>query len=330
MSNDQEKPSNWGGSRPGAGNKYKWKSGETKAIRIPIAIADEVLKAAQAIDEGKSPLINDCVTQSSAEESNELTNRKAELEQVKAYNSKLSKEVSELETKLFKASQQLQQVTKERNEYFDRIADIQLELDNLKDDRVTQSNPRDSKETTNAVRQWCVFARHNDGKLQFMGGYWSKGDAEARMHKARREHHRSESIGDKPYIGPPPTFEVRETLVAPVGLYNHSPSCTTEIEAKVVELEKSLAMLSELHRESDLRRQELESLVDDYQTKRKYEAEESDRIQQPRILGIDLEEFYDAVMLGHPPRERKLIGKPLSRFKALIKEALTRRGVPVR
>jgi hypothetical protein len=188
----------------------------------------------------------------------------------------------------------------------------------------------DSKETTNAVRQWCVFARHNNGKLQFMGGYWSKGDAEARMHKARREHHHSESIGDKPYIGPPPTYEVREMLVAPVGLYNHSPSYTTEIEAKVVELEKSLAMLSELHRESDLRRQELESLVDDYQTKRKYEAEESDRVQQPRILGIDLEEFYDAVMLGHPPRERKLIGKPLSRFKALIKEALTRRGVPVR
>jgi chromosome segregation ATPase len=245
MSNDQEKPSNWGGSRPGAGNKYKWKSGETKAIRIPIAIADEVLKAAQAIDEGKSPLINDCVTQSSAEESNELTNRKAELEQVKAYNSKLSKEVSELETKLFKASQQLQQVTKERNEYFDRIADIQLELDNLKDDRVTQSNPR-------------------------------------------------------------------------VG-----------IEAKVVELEKSLTILSELHRESDLRCQELESLLDDCRTRKKYEAEESDRIQRP-IIGIDLEEFYDAVILSHPPRERKLIGKPMTRFKTLIAEALTRRGVPVR
>jgi hypothetical protein len=105
----------------------------------------------------------------------------------------------------------------------------------------------DSKETTNAVRQWCVFARHNDGKLQFMGGYWSKGDAEARMHKARLEHHRSESIGDKPYIGPPPTYEVREMLVAPVGLYNHSPTCITEAqEAKVVELQTRLTVQTNL------------------------------------------------------------------------------------
>ena len=87
-----------------------------------------------------------------------------------------------------------------------------------------------SKETTNAVRQWCVFARHNDGKLQFMGGYWTKGDATARMHKSQRDHHLSESIGDKAYIGPPPTYEVREMLVAPVGLYNPPPDCITEAQ----------------------------------------------------------------------------------------------------
>lgn len=46
--------------------------------------------------------------------------------------------------------------------------------------------------------------------------------------------------------------------------------------------------------------------------------------------GIDLGEFYDAVILKHPPRERKLISKPLLRFKALIAEALVRRGVAVK
>ncbi len=31
----------------------KWRSGKTRTIRVPIAIADEVLEAARAIDEGK-------------------------------------------------------------------------------------------------------------------------------------------------------------------------------------------------------------------------------------------------------------------------------------
>jgi hypothetical protein len=102
-----------------------------------------------------------------------------------------------------------------------------------------------------------------------------------------------------------------------------------ETQEQVRQCENKLSILSEIHRESDLRCQELESLVEDYQS-RKYEAEESDRIQRTRTIGIDLEEFYDAVILSHPPRERKVIGKPMTRFKALIKEALTRRGMPVR
>jgi regulator of replication initiation timing len=48
------------------------------------------------------------------------------------------------------------------------------------------------------------------------------------------------------------------------------------------------------------------------------------------VPAIDLGEFYDAVVLKYPPRERKVISKPLTRFKALIAEALTRRGVTLR
>ncbi len=115
---------------------------------------------------------------------------------------------------------------------------------------------------------------------------------------------------------------------------NESTSQTQEeiarLTAEVERLEKSIAILSELHRESDLRCQELENLLyEDYQAKRKYEAEESAH-QRTRTPGIDLEELYDAVILSHPPRERKLIGKAVGRFKTLIAEALTRRGVPVR
>jgi hypothetical protein len=95
-----------------------------------------------------------------------------------------------------------------------------------------------------------------------MGGYWSKGDAEVRMHKAQRDHRLSESIGDKPYIGAPPTYEVREMLVAPVGLYNHSPSCITEtLETKVVELEASLTVsrnsVEPLKRENERLREQI-------------------------------------------------------------------------
>lgn len=47
----------WGGARPGAGNpefKPKWKSGKTMVIRVPEAIADEVLAVARRIDQGET------------------------------------------------------------------------------------------------------------------------------------------------------------------------------------------------------------------------------------------------------------------------------------
>jgi hypothetical protein len=43
-----------GGRREGAGGKYKWIHGETKVIRVPVALADQILAIARILDEGRS------------------------------------------------------------------------------------------------------------------------------------------------------------------------------------------------------------------------------------------------------------------------------------
>lgn len=45
----------WGGVRPGQGLKPTWKSGKTRTIRVPIALADEVLAYARALDGNEIP-----------------------------------------------------------------------------------------------------------------------------------------------------------------------------------------------------------------------------------------------------------------------------------
>ena len=42
----------WGGAREGSGQKHKWKSGDTKAVRIPEKILDDVLFYARLLDNG--------------------------------------------------------------------------------------------------------------------------------------------------------------------------------------------------------------------------------------------------------------------------------------
>ena len=49
------KKSNWGGYRPGSGQKPKWKSGETKPLRIPVALHEQVLAFTQLLDAGEQP-----------------------------------------------------------------------------------------------------------------------------------------------------------------------------------------------------------------------------------------------------------------------------------
>lgn len=42
-----------GGYREGAGGKPTWKHGKTKTIRVPEALADQIIKYARDLDEGK-------------------------------------------------------------------------------------------------------------------------------------------------------------------------------------------------------------------------------------------------------------------------------------
>ena len=43
-----------GGARPGAGGKSDWKNGKTKTIRVPEALADQVLEYAKELDKNST------------------------------------------------------------------------------------------------------------------------------------------------------------------------------------------------------------------------------------------------------------------------------------
>jgi chromosome segregation ATPase len=101
-----------------------------------------------------------------------------------------------------------------------------------------------------------------------------------------------------------------------VQIIHEAQERASQLESRVTELdnanwqcEKNLTIVSELHRKSELKRQELQSLVNDYQTKlRKYEAEESDRSseanlkEEVRRLGAELNlvrQMRDAAQSKH-------------------------------
>jgi hypothetical protein len=44
-----------GGARENSGRKPKWNLGETKAVRVPVAIADTILEIARRLDDGEKP-----------------------------------------------------------------------------------------------------------------------------------------------------------------------------------------------------------------------------------------------------------------------------------
>lgn len=43
-----------GGARPGGGGPFKWKHGETKQVRLPIAILDKIMEIARKLDNGEA------------------------------------------------------------------------------------------------------------------------------------------------------------------------------------------------------------------------------------------------------------------------------------
>ncbi|NEP35075.1 MULTISPECIES: hypothetical protein [unclassified Moorena] len=43
-----------GGYRENSGRKPKWNLGQTKAVRIPVVIADTILEVAKRLDDGES------------------------------------------------------------------------------------------------------------------------------------------------------------------------------------------------------------------------------------------------------------------------------------
>ncbi len=47
-----------GGYRKGAGRKANWRQGETKTIRVPVILEDQILDLAQKLDRGKC--VGDC------------------------------------------------------------------------------------------------------------------------------------------------------------------------------------------------------------------------------------------------------------------------------
>ena len=50
------KQKSWGGKRHGAGRKALWKSGPCKAVKLPIALVEDVVNYARQLDAGQAPL----------------------------------------------------------------------------------------------------------------------------------------------------------------------------------------------------------------------------------------------------------------------------------
>ena len=69
-----DKHQNWGGKRAGSGQKSKWKTGDTKTLRLPIAMHERVLEFARILDETGGDF--DLVTVSSQKDDSVTVSRK--------------------------------------------------------------------------------------------------------------------------------------------------------------------------------------------------------------------------------------------------------------
>jgi hypothetical protein len=105
----------WGGYRPGAGQKPKWRNGATATIRVPQALIEDVMRYAQLID-GQSPSslkAEDCLSciLDNDTQSSKLKLVTAERDRLSSECNELARKVSELNCSLAETSH-LETVTK--------------------------------------------------------------------------------------------------------------------------------------------------------------------------------------------------------------------------
>lgn len=108
---------------------------------------------------------------------------------------------------------------------------------------------------TNAVRQWCIFYTHPNGREEFLGAFGKKEQALNQLQNILKPAYSSESIGS--LSGQTSDcYEVREELVIPIGYTGkrfETNSFETKATTKEVEL---LTQVSELRQQlSKLQRQ---------------------------------------------------------------------------
>ena len=110
---------------------------------------------------------------------------------------------------------------------------------------------------TNAVRQWCIFYTHPNGRVEFLGAFWEREQALSQIQKFLKLTHSSESMGNLQDISSC-NYEVKEELIIPVR-YSQSSFGTHRLNGKLTTNEVAL-----LNQVSQLRHQiaELQKQVD--------------------------------------------------------------------
>lgn len=113
---------------------------------------------------------------------------------------------------------------------------------------------------TNAIRQWCIFYTHPDGRSEFLGACWEKEQAFSQIQNLLKQAQYCASVGDL-YRGTAVNYEVREELVIPIGYTQkrcETNSSDTNATTKEVELLDEVSQLrnqlSELQKQLDRER----------------------------------------------------------------------------
>lgn len=115
----------WGGSRMGAGRKGAWRSGKTKAYKLPEAIASEVLDLARAIDAGQKVEI---VDESKYEMAKRLVKQIRELQ---VRNNELLESLSDADEHIEELRVRVSSMEEEGLSLARELIDTQIEYSNL-------------------------------------------------------------------------------------------------------------------------------------------------------------------------------------------------------